>query len=97
MGGNLRVAWLLQEMGIWAKSDLDLLVWMVQSVGGDKYTKYTMLYAPLERAYAHGMLDAAGKFKIMRAVAHERDRAERTQDQETLDFLETLEESGLIG
>jgi len=90
------VVWLLQQLGVWEKYDTDMLIWILQNVGGDRYSKFTMLYQALDRMHTFGSFNESGRYRFMQALAQERDKAERIPDQETLHFFDRIEESGLI-
>ena len=83
----------MQKIGLWEKNDFDLLIWVLQNVGGDRYSKFTMAYQIMERMVALGALEESWDYRILQAVAQERDKAERIDDQETLQFLDKLEET----
>jgi len=90
------VALLLQKIGLWEKVDIDLLIWVLQNVGGDRHLKFTMLYQILAREHVLVTLDESKRYRFRQALAHERDKAERIQDQETLHFLDRIEESDIM-
>lgn len=80
---------MLRRIGLDEKMDMELLIWVLQKVGGDQFSKFTLLYPMLEVAETYIWFDS-GRYRFQHALAQERDRAESVFDQDTLNFLDRL-------
>ena len=83
----------MQKIGVCEKNDLDLLIWVLQNAGGDRCTKFTIFYQVMERLFSLRALEESENFRFLQALAQERDKAERLHDQETLHFLDKIEDT----